>query len=146
MLHQSNLPLSYWSYAFSKAVYLLNRIPSSILNFVSPWKKLYGHRPPLHALRTFSCAYYPYLRPYASHKFDPKSSQCIFLGYPPQSKGYICMDVVTGRVYISCHCLFNESIFPIFPIPKSESESSSTASTSSPFTCDLWFSSLLPVS
>lgn len=54
------------------------------------------------------------------------------------------MDVVTGRVYISCHCLFNESIFPIFPIPRSES--SSTASTSSPFTCDLWFSSLLPVS
>lgn len=44
----------------------------------------------------------------------------------------------------SCHCLFDESIFPIFPIPKSES--SSTTSTSSPFTCDLWFSSLLPMS
>ena len=125
------------------AVYLLNRIPSSILNFISPWEKLYGHKQPLHALKTFGCAVYPYLRPYVSSKFDPKSSQGIFFGYPPQSKGYICLDVLIGRIYISCHCIFDESVFPSFPISTAESSSNFPAS-SAPF--DVWFSSLLPIS
>ena len=37
MLQHSNLSSSYWYYAFSVVVYLLNRLPSSILHFVSPW-------------------------------------------------------------------------------------------------------------
>ena len=37
MLYKTNLPLSYWSYAFSTVFYLFNRIPSFVLNFVSPW-------------------------------------------------------------------------------------------------------------
>ena len=143
MLHHSNLPFSYWSNAFSTAVYLLNRIPSFVLNFISPWEKLYGHKPPLHALKTFGCAVYPYLRPYVSSKFDPKSSQCLFLGYPPQSKGYICLDVLTGKIYISCHCIFDESVFPSFSISTAESSYNIPAS-SAPF--DVWFSSLLPIS
>ena len=36
ILHHSNLSSSYWSYAFSAAIYLLNRVPSSVLKFVSP--------------------------------------------------------------------------------------------------------------
>ena len=143
MLHHSNLPFSYRSNAFSTAVYLLNRIPSFVLNFISPWEKLYGHKPPFHALKTFGCAVYPYLSPYVSRKFDLKSSQCIFLGYPPQSKGYICLDVLIGKIYISCHCIFDESVFPSFSISTAESSYNIPAS-SAPF--DVWFSSLLPIS
>ena len=33
ILYQSNLPSSYWCYAFSTAIYLLNRLPSSVLDF-----------------------------------------------------------------------------------------------------------------
>ena len=50
MLHKTNLLLSYWSYAFNTAVYLLNRILPFVLNFVSPWQKLYLKKPSLHAL------------------------------------------------------------------------------------------------
>lgn len=73
MLHRSNLSLSYWSYAFSTTIYLINRVPSSVLNFISPLEKLYDHKPPFHSLKTFGCACYPFLKPYNSHKFDPKS-------------------------------------------------------------------------
>ena len=141
MLHHSNLSPSYWSYAFSIAVYLINRLPTSVLQFVSPWEKLYCHTPSLHALRTFGCACYPLLRPYASHKFDPKSKQCIFLGYPLQYKGYICLDALTGKIYISCHCVFDESVFPSFPTSSAESPSSFPTS----FSSDMWFS-FIPLS
>ena len=112
MLHKTNLPLFYWSYAFSTAIYLLNRIPSSALNFVSPWQKTYLRKPSRHALKVFGCACFPFLKPYSYHKFDPKSRLCIFLGYPPLSKGYIYSEVSTKKVYISPHCIFHETVFP----------------------------------
>ena len=60
MLHKTNLPLSYQSYAFSIVVYLLNRISSSVLNFVSPWQKLYLKKPSFQALKVFGCASFPF--------------------------------------------------------------------------------------
>ena len=56
LVYQSHLPLNYWSYAFSAATYLINRMPSSVLGFHSPWEKVYSKPPSLHALRAFGCA------------------------------------------------------------------------------------------
>ena len=141
MLHQSQLPLSFWSYAFNTAISLINRIPSFILNFVSPWGKLFHKKPPLQALKSFGCACYPLLRSYPSNKLQPKSSQCIFFGYPPMSKGYICLDVASGRIYISSHAIFHESTFLSY---------SSVSSTSAPYvspsvtpSANVWLASLL---
>jgi hypothetical protein len=36
----------------------------------------------------------------------------VFLGYSTQHKGYKCLDVSTGRVYISRDVVFNEKVFP----------------------------------
>ena len=36
MLYQSHLPMNFWSYAFSTASFLINRLSSSILGFISP--------------------------------------------------------------------------------------------------------------
>ena len=138
MLHKTNLPLSYWSYAFSTNVYLLNRIPSSVLNFVSPWQRLYLRKLFYHALKVFGCACFPFFKPYSSHKFDPKSRMCIFLGYPPLSKGYIYLKVSTRKVYISPHCIFHESMFP------SLSSMDYVPSPSSLPIFDPWFATLLP--
>jgi hypothetical protein len=52
------------------------------------------------------------LTPYNSNKLQPKTKPCIFLGYPPLSKGYICLDQSTNQIYTSRHVLFNESHFP----------------------------------
>lgn len=64
------------------------------------------------ALRVFGCACYPYLRPYSQNKFDPKSLMCVFLGYNEKYKGYRCYHLLTGRVYINCHVLFDEDRLP----------------------------------
>ena len=79
---------------------------------MSPYEKLFGKTPDYSALRTFGCACFPTLRDYASHKFDPRSLKCVFLGYSDKHKGYRCLYPPTGRVYISRHVIFDETNFP----------------------------------
>ncbi|CAL8992246.1 unnamed protein product [Prunus brigantina] len=42
----------------------------------------------------------------------PRSIHCVFLSYSYQHKGYRCLDPTMGRVYISRHVIFNETVFP----------------------------------
>ncbi|GMP89176.1 hypothetical protein CsSME_00040856 [Camellia sinensis var. sinensis] len=37
--------------------------------------------------KIFGCRCYPWLRPYTSHKLQPKSIPCVFIGYHPSVKG-----------------------------------------------------------
>ena len=104
--------MNFWSYAFSIASFLINRPPSFALGFISPWEKVNSVSPPLLALRTFGYACYPYLRPYNKNKLQPRSVECVFLEYPPLSKGYMCLDPTTNKIYTTCYALFNESVFP----------------------------------
>ena len=50
LLYPSHLPLNFWSYAFSTASFLINRLPTSVLNFISPWEKTNSISLPLSAL------------------------------------------------------------------------------------------------
>ena len=47
-----------------------------------------------------------------SHKLDPKSLPCVFIGYSMKHKGYKCLYPLTRQVYISRNVVFDESIFP----------------------------------
>lgn len=113
LLAQASLPLPYWDYAFTTAVYLINRLPTSAIQFAVPYAKLFGVKPDYNFLRTFGCACFPLLRPYNNHKFQYRSLECIFLGYSTCHKGYNykCLSS-EGRLYISKDVLFNEYRFP----------------------------------
>jgi hypothetical protein len=39
--------------------------------------------------------------PYNSHKLQPRSLQCVFLGYSLLHRGYKCLHIPTGRLYTS---------------------------------------------
>ena len=56
LLAQASLPLKYWDHAFTTVVYLINRLPTSALNFEIPYVKLFGTAPDYQLLRTFGCA------------------------------------------------------------------------------------------
>ena len=60
----------------------------------------------------FGCACWPNLRPYNKRKLAFRSTQCVFLGYSPRHKGVKCLDIKTGRVYISRDVVFDENVFP----------------------------------
>jgi hypothetical protein len=49
---------------------------------------------------------------YTPHKLSFRSKQCVFLDYSTQHKGYKCLGVLTGRVYISQDVVFDEEVLP----------------------------------
>ena len=83
-----------------------------MLGFHFPWEKFFSKPPPVHALKSFRCACYPLLRPFNKNKLQPRYKPYVFLSYPPLSKGYICLDPTSNKIYIACHFPFNETLFP----------------------------------
>ncbi|WVZ48786.1 hypothetical protein U9M48_000195 [Paspalum notatum var. saurae] len=112
ILAHASMPLKFWDEAFLTAVYLINRTPSKILNFATPFERLFDKKPEYSSLRVFGCACWPNLRPYNDRKLQYRSKQCAFLGYSSLHKGYKCLDISTGRVYISRDVVFDEKVFP----------------------------------
>jgi hypothetical protein len=108
------MPLRFWDDAFQTACYLINRLPTPVLQNKSPFEKLFKSVPDYLFLKTFGCACWPNLRPYNSHKLQPRSLQCVFLGYSLLHHGYKCLHIPTGRLYISRDVIFLENSFPFF--------------------------------
>ena len=112
MLAHASMPLSYWAETFHTSVYLINRLPSHVLGFVSPYQCLFNRAPNYEFLKTFGCVCFPYLRPYNQNKLQLRSTKCVFLGYALNQHGYRCLDVSSGRVFLSKHVVFDELAFP----------------------------------
>lgn len=131
LLQQAQLPIQFWLEAVTTAIFLINRLPNSSVNFQVPFHLLYHKSPDYHSLIPFGCCCFPWLRPYVANKLVPRSTPCVFLGYCATTKGYRCLDPVTQRVYISRHVKFLENDFPY---PKLVSSVFSKNSSSSPTT------------
>lgn len=102
---------------------------------------LYCSNPDLPRLKVFGCACYPYLKSYNSDKLEPRTRECVFLGYSTISKGYLCLDDLSSNlVYTSRHVLFNESKLTYTLHTPTKSTSSKFTYTSTNAT---WFSKLL---
>ena len=106
------MPLKFWDEAFLTATYLINLLPSKVIKFETPITRLFGTTPDYKTLRVFSCACWPNLCPYNTCKLAFHTKKCVFLGYSPIQKGVKCLDVSTGRVYISRDVVFDESVYP----------------------------------
>ena len=116
LLAHVSLPLCFWDEAFLTACYLINRMPTPVLQQDTPVHRLLKVQPNYSFLRTFGCACWPSLRKYNAHKLSFRSTMCVFLGYSSMHKGYKCLDRSTGRIYISRDVVFDESVFP-YPSP-----------------------------
>ena len=80
--------LSLWVEAFSTTVFLINRLPSSLLDGKTPYELFFGKQPDYSMLLTFRCLCFPHLKDYSPNKLSPKSASCIFLGYSTLHKGF----------------------------------------------------------
>ena len=78
LLAHSKLSNKYWVDAFLTAIFIINRLPTPILQSKSPLSKLYKKEPDYQALRVFGCKCYPLLHPYGLHKLEYRSKPCIF--------------------------------------------------------------------
>jgi len=106
------MPLKFWDQAFLTATYLINILPSRVLENKTPVELLLKEKPQYTSLRVFGCACWPNLRPYNTRKLAFRSTQCVFLGYSAHHKGFKCLEPKTGRIYVSRDVVFDESVFP----------------------------------
>jgi hypothetical protein len=95
----------------SNSCILINRLPTPTLNMHSPFFTLFQTQPNYNKLRSFGCLCFPWLKPYTSHKLQPWSEPCIFLGYSLSQSAYICYNNKTNKFYNSRHIQFIENIF-----------------------------------
>jgi histone deacetylase 1/2 len=86
VLANASMPLKFWDEAFLTATFLINLLPTKVLNFATPTEKLLNITPNYDSLRIFGCACWPNLRPYNQRKLAFRSKQCVFLGYSPLSQ------------------------------------------------------------
>lgn len=110
LLAQAYLLIKFWDHAFITTVYLINRLPTAVLDYKVPFTVLYNALPNYKFLKVFGCACYPCLRPYNANKLQFRSADCTFLDYSTSHKGYECLSP-QGRLYISKDVLFNEFRF-----------------------------------
>ncbi|KAI9200725.1 hypothetical protein LWI28_012359 [Acer negundo] len=108
---QAQLPTQFWGECALTAVHIINRLPSPVLSFKTPFELLYSKPLNFSHLRVFGClAYATNVHP--SHKFDCRSIPTIFIGYPIGQKAYKLFDLSTKKVFTSRDVKFLEHIFP----------------------------------
>jgi hypothetical protein len=117
LLIQTSLPGRYWAEGLHTTTYLLNRLPTTAIQAACPHLALFGSVPSYEHLRVFDCTCYPNTTTTAPHKLSPRSTQCVFLSYSTDHKGYRCLDLPTNRLIVSRHVVFNEDNFPLAASP-----------------------------
>ena len=92
------------------STYLLNRLPSATCPTPTPHHALFGTPPWYDHLRIFGCACYPNITATAPHKLAPRSTLCVFLGYPRTTRGTGAMILpLVGSSSLAMWCLMSLS-------------------------------------
>nr|GEV92697.1 retrovirus-related Pol polyprotein from transposon TNT 1-94 [Tanacetum cinerariifolium] len=94
------------------SIYVLNRILIRAILGKTPYEFLRGRKPTLDYVRVFgSKCFILNTKDYLT-KFDPKSYECIFLGYSQNSKAYNILNKHTRKVKESLNVKFDETPLP----------------------------------
>lgn len=129
MLVESGVPNSFWGEAVAVACYIINRCPSSSLEYKTPlevWEGRELKRQDFNHLRTFGCEAWAWTAEgLRDRKFGPRARKCVMIGYEEGVKGYRLWDMEKRKIIISRDVRFREHIFPF----KSAGEHQSTNPT-----------------
>jgi len=88
MLSNSCLLVSLWMYALKTAMYLLNMVPSKVVQ-KTPFKLWTSRKPSLRHLHVWGCQAEVRIYNPQEKKLDERTISGFFIGYPEKSKGYM---------------------------------------------------------
>ena len=112
LLTESKLPPSAWSYAVAAFVHVHNRTPSHSTNMKTPYELWNGHAPSVDSLRVFGCEAWVHQQKTQRTYFGAHAVRCVFVGYSPDSSGWLFVELETGKERKSDSARFDENIFP----------------------------------
>lgn len=104
---QGGLPqsYSYWGDCILTAVHLINRLPTPVLNNITPYEALFGTKPSYDHLKFFGCLAFATNPAFSTDKF-----------YPSTQKGYKPLNLITMQLFVSRDVRFHESILPFLTV------------------------------
>ncbi|KAH9705459.1 hypothetical protein KPL70_011882 [Citrus sinensis] len=108
MLFHLKLPKTLWAEALCTACYLINKCPSTAIEFKTPYEVWSGKLADYSKLRIFGCTAYAHIK---QGKLEPRALKCAFLGYPNATKGYKlwCADFKPPKCIINVKTAFLHS-------------------------------------
>ncbi|KAM2174560.1 hypothetical protein PS2_033856 [Malus domestica] len=106
------VPNHLWGHVVLAAVYLINRVPSMVLDFQTPFNVLQKHvslvsvskLPP----KVFGCIAYVHV--YSHQRSKLNACALRFIGYANNKKGYKCYHHLTQKTYITMDVTFHEEV------------------------------------
>ncbi|GJT94238.1 retrovirus-related pol polyprotein from transposon TNT 1-94 [Tanacetum coccineum] len=114
MLNEQSIPQKFWCNVVDNSTYILNRILIRPFLGKTPYELFKGIKTSLEHFKVIgSKCFILNTKDYLT-KFDPKSTEGVFLGYSPNSKAYIVLNKETIKVEESLNVKFDET-----PPPKS---------------------------
>ena len=88
LFFQSAVPMIFWGECVLIVVHLINRTPSRLLHWKSPFQLLNDKLPDYKNLRVFGSLCYASTLSYDRSKFQPRAIPDVFVGYPQGMKAY----------------------------------------------------------
>lgn len=119
----ANLPKKFWGDCILTSTYLINKIPTPVLGWKSPYEVLMGKKLVYDHLGVFGNRCFVYNCDRGKDKFDPKGRKCVFIRHLYAQKVYKVYDLESHKTLVSRDVVFQEDVFP-FHLPKTESTSS----------------------
>ncbi|GJX35514.1 retrovirus-related pol polyprotein from transposon TNT 1-94 [Tanacetum coccineum] len=109
MLNEQSIPQKFWCNAVDTSTYILNRILIRPFLGKTPYELFKGKKPSLEYFKVFGSKCFILNTKENLTKFDPKSTEGVFLGYSPNSKAYIILSKETMRIEESLNVRFDKS-------------------------------------
>lgn len=109
---EAGLPIAFWGECVLTAGYLINRVPSKVLQSKMPYEMLFKKVPSYAHLYVFGSLCYAHNHSPSRDKFDERDFTCIFLGYPARQKGWCVYDLKSCPKFVSRDVKFCDDIFP----------------------------------
>jgi hypothetical protein len=113
LVAEAGLGKEFWAEAAHTAVYLMNRLPTSVLGGDTPYHALFGRHASLSHLRVFGCRAWAQVYDTERKKMDPRAWRGILVGYDDSNTScYRIFDPAAGVTRRTVHVTFDEEVFP----------------------------------
>nr|GEX42759.1 retrovirus-related Pol polyprotein from transposon TNT 1-94 [Tanacetum cinerariifolium] len=109
MVSQTTLLKSFWDYALETVARILNMVPTKKVE-KTPYEVWHGKAPKLSYLKVWGCeALVKRDTPTKPDKLEPRSTKCIFVGYPKETMGYSFYFPPENKVFVAQNAEFLEN-------------------------------------
>ena len=106
LLFTTKVPKYLWGEAILPTTYLINRMPSKVLNFETPLKNFHKFYPMNRLsstlpLKKFGCTTFVHIHDHNRGRLEPQARKCVFVGYASNQKGYKCFNPISKKKCLS---------------------------------------------